>query len=167
MQRSTDDARRQGDVISSLVRSRRNINYADPRFIGARSPRSEGTQCSGERRDSASPSLLGIPRIMQSRANDQGQRPFHGSPAWQFRWTPQAAKWPTKVQILSAKRMMKLSRFGILTLDSVSAFIVSVSPIKLFFESMKAVSAYTSASESDLGCCHGIARRMKSKRVVA
>ena len=31
MQRSTDDARPQGDVISSLVRSRRNINYADER----------------------------------------------------------------------------------------------------------------------------------------
>ena len=60
----------------------------------------------------------------------------------------------------SGKRTINPLRFGICTLGSVCALIVSFSPISLFCARMKAVSAYTSSSESVLGCCHGIARRM-------
>src|SRR5258706_259523 len=68
--------------------------------------------------------------------------------------------------ILSGKRTMKLSRFGMRTLGSDSAFIVSFSPISLFWARIHAVSAYTSSSVSERGAWKGIARRMKSKIVV-
>ncbi len=53
------------------------------------------------------------------------------------------------------------------TLGSVSAFITALSLTISFSARMYAVSAYTSSSVSVRGCCHGVARRVKSKSVVA